>query len=268
MPEGSIELPNYVYLNATIGSVSSTDKIQDDINKGFGELKVEFQESTDKIVQEQQKTQEALKENTETNKNIFQKIGDIFSILNPFSENFFAYKLIELLLNALKSLFIPSDNFFNNWLADLNEYFGDRFGILYYPFEVVVDFLTRFVNACDSMSSSSAVINVPEMKFMGVTLISAFSYDFNSLLANDTLKTIHDIYLVVMDVIFSLMLVNLAKNTFAEIFGGQFSDEIIGDVREEFSSPSSSSKSYKRYEQMRYNQVYYNSIHKKGGNKK
>lgn len=120
---GSIEMPNYVEIEALIGSVTQTDKIQDDINKGFGELKVEFQENTNKIIESNNKTQEALKENNETNKNIFQKIGDIFNILNPFSENFFAYKLIELLLNALKSLFIPSDNFFNNWLADLNEYF-------------------------------------------------------------------------------------------------------------------------------------------------
>lgn len=100
-----------------------TDEIKQTLNEGFGELKVEFQQNTDKIIESNNKTQEALKENNETNKNIFQKIGDIFNILNPFSENFFAYKLIELLLNALKSLFIPSDNFFNNWLADLNEYF-------------------------------------------------------------------------------------------------------------------------------------------------
>lgn len=104
-----------------------TDEIKQEINSGFGELKVEFQESTNKIIESNNKTQDAIKENTETNKNIFQKIGDIFNLLNPFSENFFAYKLVELLLNMLKSLFIPSDDFFNNWLADLNDYFGDRF---------------------------------------------------------------------------------------------------------------------------------------------
>lgn len=104
-----------------------TDEIKNNIDKGFGELKVEFQENTNKIVESNNKTQEAIKENTETNKNIFQKIGDIFNLLNPFSKDFFAYKLIELLLDMLKSLFIPSDEFFNNWLADLNDYFGDRF---------------------------------------------------------------------------------------------------------------------------------------------
>lgn len=130
------------------------------------------------------------------------------------------------------------------------------FGIIYYPFEVVIDFLTKFVNACNSMSSSSAVINVPELKFMGVTLISSFVYDFNSLLANDTLKTIHNIYLVVIDVMFSLMLVNLAKNTFAEIFGGRFSDEIIGDV-------TSDERSYQKYERYQNNKQRYQQ---KGGN--
>lgn len=130
------------------------------------------------------------------------------------------------------------------------------FGIIYYPFEVVIDFLTKFVNACNSMSSSSAVINVPELKFMGVTLISSFVYDFNSLLANDTLKTIHNIYLVVIDVMFSLMLVNLAKNTFAEIFGGRFSNEIIGDV-------TSDERSYQKYERYQNNKQRYQQ---KGGN--
>lgn len=211
-----------------------------------------FKDAVDNFSNSIKDQNEILKENNETNKNIFQKIGDIFDLLNPFSENFFAYKLIELLLEALKSLFIPSDNFFNDWLADLNSYFGDRFGILYYPFEVVIDFLTRFVNACDNMASSGAVINVPEMKFMGVKLIGAFTYDFNSLLTNDTLKMIHNIYLVVVDVIFSLMLVNLAKNTFAEVFGGRFSDEVIGDM-------TADDRSYKKYERYQSNKNKYRS---------
>ncbi len=33
--------------------------------------------------------------------------------LNPFSENFFVYKLIELLGNLLQWLFVPDDNYFS-----------------------------------------------------------------------------------------------------------------------------------------------------------
>ncbi|MCI8999557.1 MAG: hypothetical protein HFJ26_01155 [Clostridia bacterium] len=117
--------------------------------------------------------------------------------------------------------------------------------------------MTRFVGACDGMASSGAVLNIPEMKFMGVKLIGAFTYDFNSLLTNDTLKMIHNIYLVVVDVIFSLMLVNLAKNTFTEIFGGRFSDEVIGDM-------TSDERSYSKYERYQNNKNRYKSEH--GGN--
>lgn len=40
---------------------------------------------------------------------ILDKIGAIFNLLNPFSEDFFVYKLIELLGDLLKGLFIPSE---------------------------------------------------------------------------------------------------------------------------------------------------------------
>ena len=73
----------------------------------------------------------AIKENTETSKNILQKIIEIPKMI------------IEGLLDMIKSIFIPSDDFFTNWLDDLNEYFGDKFGILYYPFQLLIDFLNR-----------------------------------------------------------------------------------------------------------------------------
>lgn len=198
--------------NSEVGK--GTDEIKQELDKGFGELKVEFQQSTDKILQEQQKTQEsidkqteAVKENTETNKNIFQKIGDIFNILNPFSENFFAYKLIELLLNALKSLFIPSDQFFSNYFSELNEWFSDRFGFLYYPFELFFNLCDRFL----SINFNEPIINIPEIKepFTNVTMIHATQYNFSSLLEQNSLKIVHDIYLIVVDAVVFIGLVLL-----------------------------------------------------------
>lgn len=41
-------------------------------------------------------------------------VGGIFKFLNPFdTENFFVYKLIDLLKEALKALFVPSDERIN-----------------------------------------------------------------------------------------------------------------------------------------------------------
>lgn len=36
-------------------------------------------------------------------------LGDILSYINPFSENFFGYKIIDLLIDALEFLFVPSE---------------------------------------------------------------------------------------------------------------------------------------------------------------
>lgn len=192
-----------------------TDEIKKEINSGFGELKVEFQESTDKIIESNNKTQETIKEQTETSKNIFQKIGDILNILNPFSENFFAYKLVDLFLNMLKSLFIPSDSFFSNYFSELNDWFSDRFGFLYYPLELFFDLCNRFL----SINFNEPVINIPEIRepFTNTVFISATQFNFNTLLEQNSLKTVHDIYLVVVDAIIYIGLVILLYNKYEEV---------------------------------------------------
>lgn len=86
------------------------------------------------LINSNNKTQDAIKENTETNKSILGKIGDILSYINPFSENFFGKKLIDLLIEGLKSLFVPSDDFFSNWFDDFNSWLGDRFRNFILPY--------------------------------------------------------------------------------------------------------------------------------------
>ncbi len=103
----------------------------------------------------------------------------------------------------------------------MNDWLSDRLGALYYPVDIVVDFLER-ISSLDE--SGSAVISGDGFKFMGAKLIPAFSYDLNSLLTNDVLKNIHDIYLTIVDVILYLCLIVLAKNTFVDIFGGKYDD--------------------------------------------
>lgn len=121
----------------------------------------------------------------------------------------------------LKSIFIPSDDFFTNWLDDLNTYFGDKFGILYYPFQLLIDFLNRVSQISDT---TTAIISVPSftLSFMGnsVTIFEAMSFDFNSILVNETYNNIHTIYLTVVDIILWLSLVFLAKKCLNNIIGG------------------------------------------------
>ena len=45
-------------------------------------------------------------------KNVLEFLGNILSYLNPFSENFLGYKIIELLNELFEFLFVPEENSF------------------------------------------------------------------------------------------------------------------------------------------------------------
>ena len=80
-------------------------------------------------------------------------------------------------------------------------------------------------------------------------LIKSFSYNFNDLLTNNTLKTIHNIYLTFVDIILWLGIVYLASNLMKHIIGSM-SGEIIDDV-------AGSEQSYNNYKQAQQNKARY-----------
>lgn len=169
----------------------------------------------EEIKNEQDEQTEAIKENTETNKGIWETIKDILSYINPFSENFFVYKLIELLVDAIKSLFIPSDNFFSTYFTNLQNWFSDRLGFLFYPFELIIDILNQILN----INFSEPQFNIPDIyePFTGKKLISSTTFNFNDLLDNSVLNTVHNIYLILVDVAIVFGLVNLFHRKYEEV---------------------------------------------------
>lgn len=116
---------------STFGGLTEEDKLQNSINEQTKVME-EYYKKQEELLKQQQKTQE---EQLETSKGIWGTLKDLLSYINPFSENFFVIKLIELLINALKSLFIPSSDFFNNWVSDLNDYFSNRFRFTLLPYK-------------------------------------------------------------------------------------------------------------------------------------
>lgn len=56
--------------------------------------------------------------------NLFSTLGNILSYINPFSENFLGYKLIELIQEALDYLFTPSEANITELQNTVNEKFG------------------------------------------------------------------------------------------------------------------------------------------------
>ena len=175
----------------------------------------ELQNKQDQTNQKLDEQTNAIKESNETNKGIWETIKDILSYINPFSENFFVYKLIELLVDAIKSLFIPSDDFFSTYFTDLKDWFSDRLGFLFYPFELIIDILNKILN----IDFENPIFNIPDIHepFTNKKIISATTFNLNDLLTNNTWKTVHDIYLIMLDAFIVFGLVNLFLRKYKEV---------------------------------------------------
>lgn len=77
---------------------------------------------------------------------------NIVDWLNPFSENFFVYKLIELLGNLLKDLFVPADDYFSNLEIEFKDLLKDKI-----PYEA---YIQLFENIGDVTEGNPAGLNV------------------------------------------------------------------------------------------------------------
>ena len=131
-------------------------------------------------------------------------------------------KIITGLLDGIKSLFIPSDDFFSNWFNELWSFLQEKLGILLLPFTLIGDILTRFL----SLSSGAYIISIPAvtMPIWGGTIIPATIFDFATLTSNSVIGNMHSIYLMVVDVIIIFALVNLAKKKYEEMMSGGTSE--------------------------------------------
>ena len=84
----------------------------------------------------------------------------------------------NFIIEGLKSLFIPSDEYFKSWFDGMYQFFNDRLGFLMLPF----DLLVRMVDIYTSAGSSSAGIPFPEFKWVdGTVIIPAQTVQFDFL---------------------------------------------------------------------------------------
>lgn len=151
----------------------------------------------------------------ETNKGIWETIKDGFSFIFELPG-----KLVELLLDGLSTLLIPSDEFFSDYFSSLSDFFEDKFGFLAYPFTWVVDVLNYYTQLEDTGSYvlSWPNINVP---VIGQKIISAGSIDLADALDDPNINEVHEIYLAFVDFMLFLAFLKLCQNKYASIVGGQ-----------------------------------------------
>ena len=105
--------------------------------------------------------------------------------------------------------------FFDSYFTDLKDWFSDRLGFLFYPFEIVIDILTKILN----INFANPVFNIPDLyePFTNNKIMSATTFDLNSLVQSGALKTIHDIYLFCVDAFIIFELVNLFRRKYEEV---------------------------------------------------
>lgn len=118
----------------------------------------------------------------------------------------------NFIIEGLKSLFIPSDEYFNAKFSDLNEFFKDRFGFLYTP----IDLLVRFVNLIYGASDTFDGIPFPELSWDGHVLLAAQTVKFD-ILDIAAFKQVQKYLYFLTDVMMIGALVSLIHRKFEEV---------------------------------------------------
>lgn len=86
--------------------------------------------------------------------------------------------IVDGIINGLKSLFIPSDDYFKAWFDDMYAFFNDRFGFLMFPVDLLVQMVNLYLNA----DSSFVGVPFPEFKWIdGTVVIPAQNVQFTFL---------------------------------------------------------------------------------------
>lgn len=149
-----------------------------------------------------------LDEANETSKGILGKIKDILSYINPFSENFFAYKLVELIINGLKSLIVP-DNF--DFINDFKEVLENKLGFLA---SVPIQLLDYVLSLKDKVFTPVTSITFPKISFFGYSFWNDMEIDITQGLSwISSIKYLTDLGCVVI-------MINTLRKWYANFTGG------------------------------------------------
>ena len=104
----------------------------------------------------------------------------------------------NFIIEGLKKLFIPSDEYFKAYFDDLYSWFSERFGFLSFPIDLLLEVIDIFVNS----SQTDCVLVLPSFTIMENLLWPEMSFNLTEFLNTNfsfvvvAIKTITSIYLV------------------------------------------------------------------------
>lgn len=195
--------------------VGGLDDINDDINKGFESIQGEISSGTDDVVDAVDGVKDSVDsvgdDIVQWGQNIVTGITEgVTNIQETIVEQ--TETLGNFILDGLKSLFIPSEGYFKELFDDLNEFFSDVFGFLYFPIEHVISWFNRLLTLPENEPS----IAIPELAYGDTVLIEAQTYTFD-FLDDEPFSTVHDYYLLAMDAAMIMGFVHLLQRKYEEV---------------------------------------------------
>lgn len=122
------------------------------------------------------------------------------------------------LINFIKDIFVPKEDLLEGVFEDEYDFLHEKLGFLLYPLDILIDFANRVYNISNSQS---AVFNIPKVDFMGVTLITATSFDLLSIVnQSQPISYFYSIYRIAVSGFIVIWLIHLAYKKFKETVGG------------------------------------------------
>lgn len=130
-------------------------------------------------------------------------------------------QLGQTILDGLKSLFIPSDGYFEGVAADMQAWLEDHLGLLVYPFTLVADLASRIA----AVEGGEPTAHIPEIAYTDggdkYVLIAEQEVNlYDQVGRNETFIELHQLYLMAMDAAIGGTLAFLAWKKFDQITGG------------------------------------------------
>lgn len=129
-------------------------------------------------------------------------------------------------LELFEKLLVPQGTFetdFNSTITSIQ----DKLGVLYQPVDVLSGFLTDLYAPTEvaSLSESSHIIAIPEVKYQDVTIIEPQQLNLDETVEQSGLKPLYEVYLLIVDMIVLFGILNLAFKKFHDIIsenGGDY----------------------------------------------
>ena len=163
----------------------------------------------EQIDKSQKETTKEIQKIREENKGFF---GNIINTITSIPK-----MILDGLVDILKKVFIPSEEFFKTFMKDIGDFFKNKLGFLYTP----IDIVTKFFERINSLSSGNSTITIPEVRvpLFNQVLISSQNINLKSNI-QQVFGSSYDFYLTFIDFVLWILFLKFASNKFKTFIKG------------------------------------------------